>query len=57
MAKIDRAIEFVESNRCMMESLKSQDDDQDVVSYIINVLKHYKKKPQELQLPGNQSNS
>jgi hypothetical protein len=42
--KIDKAITFVENNRCMMESLKSQEDDQDVVSYIINILKRHKKE-------------
>ena len=40
--KIDKAIAFIESNRCMMESLKSQEDDQDVVSYILNILNRYK---------------
>lgn len=44
MPKIDKAIAFVENNRCMMESLKSQEDDQDVVSYIINILKRHKKE-------------
>jgi hypothetical protein len=42
MAKVDRAISFIESNRYMMESLKSQNDDKDIVSYIINVLKRHK---------------
>lgn len=42
MAKVDRAISFIESNRYMMESLKSQNDDKDVVSYILNVLKRHK---------------
>ena len=42
--KIDKAIAFVERNCCMMESLKSQEDDQDVVSYIINILKRHKKE-------------
>lgn len=44
MAKVDRAIAFIESNCCMMESLKSQEDDQDIASYILNILKHHKKE-------------
>jgi hypothetical protein len=42
MAKVDRAISFIESNRCMMESLRTQEDDQDVVPYILNILNRHK---------------
>jgi len=44
VAKVDRAISFVESNRFMIESLKSQNDDKDIVSYILNILKRHKKE-------------
>ncbi|WP_166433293.1 hypothetical protein [Lacrimispora sphenoides] len=44
MAKVDRAIAFIESNRCMMESLISQEDDPDIVSYVLNILKQHKKE-------------
>jgi hypothetical protein len=44
VAKVDRAIAFIESNRCMMESLISQEDDPDIVSYVLNILKQHKKE-------------
>ena len=44
VAKVDRAILFIESNRFMIESFKSQKDDKDIVSYILNILKRHKKE-------------
>lgn len=44
MSKVDRAIAFIESNRYMIESLKSQEDDKTIVSYILNILKRHKKE-------------
>lgn len=49
--KIDKAIAFVKNNFCMIESLKSLEDDQDVVSYILNILKRHKKETPGVAAP------
>ena len=55
--KVDKAIAFIESNRCMMESLKSQEDDPDIVSYILNILKQHKNETLGAATPRDEGNS
>lgn len=43
MSKVDKAISFVEDNYIMIDSIRCKDDDNDIVDYIIRILKHHKR--------------
>ncbi len=44
MAKIDKAIEFLNNNYTMINSIRGDDEDKDVVAYILRQLNIRKKE-------------
>lgn len=49
MAKIDRAIKFIEDNYTMINGVRCRYDDYDIVAYIVRILKRHKAETEAMK--------